>query len=187
MGVFGSAGAGPAWPAAPRRRFCAALRCRPARRDDAVGGPSGLGRTAGHAPDDRRRSPSAACLWLQRARQAAGIGGWQASAERWGRHPCARAKPLKGDPAMQLPGQEPVLRGRATGGWQDSCAVHDLGASDGESAPWWQDVRAVYSPTALCGAFWMHGAHILPKLAVFEYMQAICCREPVFFPSEAPS
>ena len=88
---------------------------------------------------------------------------------------------------MQLLGQEPLRRGRATGGWQDSCAVHDLGASDGESAPWRQDVRAVHSPTALCGAFWMHGAHILPKLAVFEYMQAICCREPVFFSSEAPS
>ena len=65
--------------------------------------------------------------------------------------------------------------------------VHDLKASDGESAPWRQDVRAVYSPTALCGAFWMHGAHILPKLAVSECIQAICCHEPVFSPSEAPS
>ena len=43
-------------------QFCAAFRYRPARRDDAVGGPSGLGRTAGHAPDGRHRSPSAACL-----------------------------------------------------------------------------------------------------------------------------
>ena len=104
-----------------------------------------------------------------------------------GRHPWARAKPLKGDPAMRLLGQEPVRRGRATGGRQGSCAVHDLGASDGESAPWRQDVRAVHSPTALCGAFWTHSTHILPKLAVSEYMKAICCREPVFFSSEAPS
>ena len=88
---------------------------------------------------------------------------------------------------MQLPGQEPLRRGRATGGRQDSCAVHDLRASDGENAPWRQDVRAVHSPTALCGAFRMHGAHILPKLAESECMQAICCREPVFFSSEAPS
>ena len=168
-------------------QFCAAFRYRPARRGGAVGGPSGLGRTAGHAPDDRRRSPSAACLWLQWARQAAGIGRWRVSARRWGGHPWARAKPLKGDPVMRLLGQETLRRGRATGGRQDSCAVHDLGASDGESAPWRQDVRAVYSPTALCGAFRMHGAHILPKLAGFEYMQAICCREPVFSPSEAPS
>ena len=170
-----------------RRRFCAALRCRPARRDDAVGGPSGLVRTAGHAPDDRRRSSSAACPWLQWARQAAGIGRWRVSAGRWGRHPWARAKPLKGDPAMQLPGQEPLRRGKSVRGRQDSCAVHDLGASDGESAPWRQDVRAVHSPTALCGSFWTHGAHILPKLAESECMQAICCREPVFFSSEAPS
>ena len=168
-------------------QLCAAFRCRPARRDDVVGGPSGLSRTAGHAPDDRRRSSSAACLWLQRARQAAGIGGWRASARRWGGHPWARAKPLKGDPVMRLLGQETLRRGRATGGWQDSCAVHDLRASDGENAPWRQDARAVHSPTALCGAFRMHGAHILPKLAVFEYMQAICCHEPVFFSSEAPS
>ena len=168
-------------------QLCAAFRCRPARRDDAAGGPSGLGRTAGHAPDDRRRSPSAACLWLQWARQVAGIGRWRVSAGRRGRRPCARAKPLKGDPAMQLLGQEPLRRGRATGGWQDSCAVHGLGASDGENAPWRQDARAVHSPTALCGAFRIHGTHILPKLAVFEYMQAICCREPAFSPSEAPS
>ena len=59
-------------------------------------------------------------------------------------------------------------------------AVHDLRASDGESAPWRQDARAVHSPTALCGAFRIHGTHILPKLAVFEYMQAIYCHEPVF-------
>lgn len=88
---------------------------------------------------------------------------------------------------MQLLGQEPLRRGKSVRGWQDLRAVHDLRASDGESAPWRQDARAVHSPTALCGSFWIHGTHILPKLAVFEYMQAICCREPVFFPSEAPS
>ena len=170
-------------------QFCAAFRCRPARRDDAVGGPSGLGRTVGHEPDDRRRSSSAACLWLQWVQRAAGIGRWRVLARRWGvgTPPWARAKPLKDDPAMQLLGQEPLRRGRATGGWQDSCAVHDLGASDGENAPWRQDVRAVYSPTALCGAFWMHGAHILPKLAVLEYMKAIYCHEVALFPSGAPS
>ena len=120
----------------------------------------------------------------------AGGGYWQVAGigeALGGRHPWARAKPLKGDPAMRLLGQEPLRRGKSIRGRQDSCAVHDLGASDGESAPWRQDVRAVYSPTALCGAFWMHGAHILPKLAVFEYMQAICCHEVAHFPSEAPS
>ena len=100
---------------------------------------------------------------------------------------CTGAGPLKGDPAMRLLGQEPLRRAKSIRGWQDSRAVHDLRASDGESAPWRQDARAVYSPTALCGAFWIHATHILPKLAVFEYMQAICCHEPAFFPSEAPS
>ena len=68
-------------------QFCAAFRYRPARRDDVVGGPSGLGRTASHAPDDRHRSSSAACLWLQWARQAAGIGRWRVSAGRRGGRP----------------------------------------------------------------------------------------------------
>ena len=118
----------------------------------------------------------------------AGIGRWRVLARRWGgRHPWARAKPLKGDPAMRLLGQEPLRRGKSIRGWQDSCAVHDLRASDGESAPWRQDARAAYSPTALCGAFWIHSTHILPKLAAFEYMQAICYHEPAFFPPEAPS
>ena len=88
---------------------------------------------------------------------------------------------------MRLLGQEPLRRGKSIRGRQDLCAVHDLRASDGENAPWRQDVRAAYSPTALCGAFRMHATHILPKLAESECMQAICCREPVFFSSEAPS
>ena len=114
--------------------------------------------------------------------RVAGIGG-----ALGGRHPWARARQLEGDPAMQLLGQEPLRRAKSVRGWQDSCAVHDLRASDGENAPWRQDVRAVYSPTALCGAFRIHSTHILPKLAVFEYMQAICCHEPALFPSGAPS
>ena len=42
-------------------------------------------------------------------------GGWQVLARRWGGHPCARAKFIRG--------------------WQDLCAMHDLRASDGENAP----------------------------------------------------
>ena len=49
----------------------------------------------------------------------------------------------------------------------------------------WQDLRAVYSQTAVCGAFRMHGAHILPKPAHFGYTAAICCHELAIFPSEA--
>ena len=86
---------------------------------------------------------------------------------RMGGHPCTGARLIKG--------------------WQDLCAVHDLRASDGEKPLWWQDVRAVYSPTALCGAFRIHATHILPKLAESEYMATIYCHELVFFSSEAPS
>ena len=42
------------------------------------------------------------------------------------------------------------------------------GARAAKSAPSWQDLRAVYPPTAICGAFRMHGAHILPKPARFR-------------------
>ena len=185
----------------PRRRFCArlltVLESRPSSAQHSVVGPpvemmqsaaprglAGLQAMRRMTAAEAHRRLVSDCNGHTEWKALAG-GGYRRGAG--GRHPWARAKPLKGDPAMQLLGQEPLRRGRATGGRQDSCAVHDLRASDGENAPWRQDARAVHSPTALCGAFRMHGAHILPKLAVFEYMQAICCHEPVFSPSEAPS
>ena len=42
------------------------------------------------------------------------------------------------------------------------------GARAAKGAPSWQDLRAVYSQTAVCRAFRMHGAHILPKPARFR-------------------
>ena len=42
------------------------------------------------------------------------------------------------------------------------------GARAAKRAPSWQDLRAVYPPTAICGAFRMHGAHILPEPALFR-------------------
>ena len=59
------------------------------------------------------------------------------------------------------------------------------GARAAKGAPSWQDLRAVYSQTAVCRAFRMHGAHILPKPAHFGYTAAIYCHEEAFFPSEA--
>ena len=61
------------------------------------------------------------------------------------------------------------------------------GARAAKGAPSWQDLRAVYSQTAVCGAFRMHGAHILPKSAHFGCMARESCRELAIFPSEAPS
>ena len=47
-------------------------------------------------------------------------------------------------------------------------------------------IRAVYSRKAICRAFRIHGARILPKSAHFGCMAAICCQEGALFPSEAP-
>ena len=60
------------------------------------------------------------------------------------------------------------------------------GARAAKRAPSWQDIRAVYPPTAVCGAFRMHGAHILPKPAHFGCMACEFCQERAIFPSEAP-
>ena len=44
----------------------------------------------------------------------------------------------------------------------------------------------MYPPTAVCGAFRMHGAHVLPKPAHFGCMACESCQEGAIFPSEAP-
>ena len=59
------------------------------------------------------------------------------------------------------------------------------GARAAKGAPPWQDIRSVYPPTAVCGAFRIHGAHILPKPAHFGCMARESCRELAIFPSEA--
>ena len=63
------------------------------------------------------------------------------------------------------------------------CVIRGVCAA--KSAPSWQDLRAVYPPTAVCGAFRTHGAHILPKPAHFGCMARESCRELAIFPSEA--
>ena len=65
------------------------------------------------------------------------------------------------------------------------CMIRGVRAA--KAAPSWQDLRAVYPQTAVCGAFRMHGAHILPKPAHFGCMARESCRELAIFPSEAPS
>lgn len=68
--------------------------------------------------------------------------------------------------------------------WQDMCAMHDLGVSDGKGNPSWQDYRSVYSQMAVCRAYRIHSVQILPKPAHFGYIAAICCQEGAFFLSE---
>ena len=60
------------------------------------------------------------------------------------------------------------------------------GVRAAKAAPSWQDLRAVRSRKAVCRAFQMHGAHILPKPARFGCMARESCHEPAIFPSEAP-
>ena len=63
------------------------------------------------------------------------------------------------------------------------CMIRGVCAA--KRAPSWQDLRAMYPPTAICGAFRIHGAHILPKPAHFEYTAAIYCHEGTLSPTEA--
>ena len=60
------------------------------------------------------------------------------------------------------------------------------GARAAKSAPSWQDLRAVYPPTAVCGAFRMHGAHILPKPARFRMHGARILLRTGDFPVRGP-
>ena len=61
------------------------------------------------------------------------------------------------------------------------------GVSAAKRAPSWQDLRAMHSQKAICGAFRIHGAHILPKPARFGCMARESCQGGALFPSGAPS
>lgn len=63
------------------------------------------------------------------------------------------------------------------------CMIRGVCAA--KRAPSWQDIHVVHPPTAICRAFRIHGTHILPKPAHFEYTAAIYCHEGALFPSEA--
>ena len=121
------------------------------------------------------------------------IGSYQASKNRKGDphgSPFLMPHPRTAEAggASCLPRKMPRRRKtEITREWQDLHAMHDLTVSDSNNASWWQDIRTVYSPTAFYRAFWIHGAHILPKLAVFEYMPAIRCHQEAFLPPVAPS
>ena len=104
----------------------------------------------------------------------------------WQRHPARQE-------AARAPFRRP--QGRRRGCDRSRCSAADgkicalcmiRGARAAKGAPSWQDIRAVYPPTAICGAFRMHGAHILPKPARFGCMARESCHEAPLFSSEAP-
>ena len=88
-------------------------------------------------------------------------------------------------PARQEAARAP-FRSRCSAADGKICALCVIrGARAAKRAPSRQDLRAVYPPTAVCGAFRMHGVHILPKPAHFGCMACESCQEGAIFPSEA--
>ena len=87
------------------------------------------------------------------------------------------------DTQLLLPSVRKALRTLNRGKICTSCMIRGVCAA--KRAPSWQDIHVVYPPTAICRAFRIHGTHILPKPAHFEYTAAIYCHEGAPFPSEA--
>ena len=81
-------------------------------------------------------------------------------------------------------GVRAVWHRRRDGKIRAPCMIR--GVSAAKRAPPWQDLRAMHSRKAICRAFRMHNAHILPKPAHFGCMAAICCQGGVLFLSKAP-
>lgn len=93
--------------------------------------------------------------------------------------PIARGIVSAGDQAL-------VICGFGETGWQDMHAMYDLGVSGEKRGPSWQVFYDMYSQTAVCRAYLIHSAQILPKPANCGYILAICCHRGGVFPSEAP-
>ena len=108
------------------------------------------------------------------------VHGCRRRARSWGGAVGRNAK-CTCDTQLLLPSVRKALR--TEGKRSAPCMIRGVCAA--KRAPSWQDLRAVCPPTAICGAFRMHGAHILPKPAHFEYTAAIYCHEGALFPSEA--
>ena len=96
---------------------------------------------------------------------------------RWHRECCGWCAAMRAAPGLRARGRFGAGRrhrgcGRSgasstpDGKIRAPCVIRGVRAA--KSAPSWQDPRAVHPPTAICGAFRMHGAHILPKPARFR-------------------
>ena len=88
------------------------------------------------------------------------------------------------DTQLLLPSVRKALRKLNRGKICAPCMIRGVCAA--KRAPSWQDIHVVYPPTAICRAFRMHGAHILPKPAHFGCTARISCQEGAIFPPEAP-
>ena len=105
-------------------------------------------------------------------RQQCGRGDEAAGASR---HPPPR--PTPSPPRPRRPNEAP-----RNGKIRAPCMIRGVRAA--KRGPPWQDLRAMHSRKAVCSAFRIHGARILPKPARFGYTAAISCQEGALFPSE---
>ena len=109
--------------------------------------------------------------------------GCRRRARSWGGGAVGRNAKCTCDTRLLLPSVRKALRTLNRGKICTSCMIRGVCAA--KRAPSWQDIHVVYPPTAICRAFRIHGTHILPKPAHFEYTAAIYCHEGALFPSEA--
>lgn len=109
--------------------------------------------------------------WGARPPDALAPGEWRRGC---GRSRCSAAQGLR---ALGRFGAAPDGKNCAP------CMIRGVCAA--KRPPSWQDLRAVHSRKAICRAFRIHGAHILPSPARFGYMARESCHEGALFPSEA--
>ena len=165
-------------------------RCGGRDSADALGaGAPAASRTA------RQLTDAAGCAGARELRQPAGAascgvaGAVACGAGCHGCHWSCGAPPVsRGTGAPTGPMRSCAGQGWRRRGCGKICAPCMIrGSRTGKGGPSRQDLRAVYSQTAVCRAFRTHGARILPKPAHFGCMAAISCHEPALFPPEAPS
>ena len=108
--------------------------------------------------------------------------GYRRRARSWGGAVGRNAK-CTCDTQLLLTSVRKALRTLNRGKICAPCMIR--GACAAKRAPSWQDIHVVYPPTTICRAFRIHGTHILPKPAHFEYTAAICCHEGTLSPTEA--
>ena len=166
-----------------RRRLLRAGRCR--WQDTRCGRADAAGRDA-HTQCCTVRSPQHCLLWVAPPATEWQLP-WLRTAAADVRHPgggaVGRTTQCTCDTQLLLPSVRKALRTLNRGKICAPCVIRGVCAA--KRAPSWQDIHVVYPPTAICRAFRMHGAHILPKPAHFEYTAAIYCHEGAPFPSEA--
>ena len=166
-----------------RRRLLRAGRCR--WQDTRCGRADAAGQDA-HTQCCTVRSPQHCLLWVAppaTERQLPWLRTAAADVRNHGGGAVGRNTKCTCDTQLLLPSVRKALRTLNRGKICAPCVIRGVCAA--KRAPSWQDIHVVYPPTAICRAFRMHGAHILPKPAHFEYTAAIYCHEGAPFPSEA--